>query len=185
MKTDSITVYTVGHGNRTLDELLRLLLNNAIKTLVDIRSYPYSRHFPHFSQDALREALNSHGMDYHWAGRQLGGMRKPAYPDSHPALTEDSLRGFAEYMQTNQFEPAVAQLLSIAAIGNTVILCAEKSPERCHRALICDYLLLKNIIVVHLLGDKKRRIHRMSASARSESNRLVYDRNVTGNLQLH
>jgi uncharacterized protein (DUF488 family) len=185
MKTDIITVYSVGHGNRSLDELLRLLTTNGIKTLFDIRSYPYSRRFPHFCRDALREALNARGMDYHWAGRQLGGMRKPADPASHPALTEDSLRGFAEYMETDLFDRAIRQLLNLSAAGNTAILCAEKSPDRCHRALICDYLLLKNANVIHLIDDNTRQMHHLCSSVRTDSTRLIYDRHVTANLKLH
>lgn len=185
MKTDTITVFSVGHSNRSLDELLRLLTTNSIKIVVDIRSYPYSRRFSHFCQDTLSEAVNALDMEYRWAGRQLGGLRKSVNPASHPALSDDSLRGFAEYMHTDTFDRAIAQLLNLSAAANTVMLCAEKAPERCHRSLICDYLLLKNANVIHLIDDNSRQLHHLCSNARTDSTGLVYDRNATASLKLH
>ena len=180
---DSLTIYTVGHSDRTLDDFLPLLMTCDIKTLIDVRSYPYSTRFPHFSQEALREAVNVRQIEYHWAGRQLGGKRQPNNPESHPALTTDSLRGFAEYMQTDQFEQAITQLVNLADGAKTAILCAEKLQSHCHRALISDYLLIKNLNVIHIIDSNTREEHQLSSSARMESTRLVYDRNVTSSLK--
>ncbi|MCI0506702.1 MAG: DUF488 domain-containing protein [Gammaproteobacteria bacterium] len=171
------TVYTIGHSNRSMDEFLTLLQQNAIRILVDVRAHPYSKRFPHFSQESLRQAVNANGIDYHWAGRQLGGMREASNPSSHPALAETGLRGFAEYMETAPFERAIAKLINLTASARTVIMCAEKLYEHCHRSLISDYLTLKNIPVVHIIDSDHLLEHQMSRLARTESGKLVYDRN--------
>lgn len=90
------TVYTIGHSNRSLHEFITILKQNTIQTLVDIRANPYSGRFPHFSQAVLREVMDDNGIVYRWAGRQLGGQRESTNPISHPALQDDSRRGFAE-----------------------------------------------------------------------------------------
>lgn len=179
------TIYTIGHSNRSLEELLALLQQNAIQIVVDIRATPYSGRFPHFSQDNLRTAMNDNDIVYHWAGRQLGGQREAANPLSHPALQEDGLRGFAEYMETTQFERAIAQLINLAGTAKTAIMCAEKCMEHCHRALISDYLTLKNIRVVHIITSNQIVEHQMSPLTRTESARLIYDRNMNSQLDLH
>ena len=179
------TVYTIGHSNRSLHEFITLLQQNTIQALIDIRAIPYSARFPHFSQEVLREAMADNGIVYHWAGRQLGGQRESTNPVSHPALPDDSRRGFAEYMETIQFERAIAQLINLAGTAKTAMMCAEKHPEYCHRTLISDYLTLKNSRVVHIIDNNQTLEHEMSRSARTESDRLVYDRYVNSQLDLH
>jgi uncharacterized protein (DUF488 family) len=179
------TVYTVGHSNRLLPEFITLLQQNTIQTLVDIRTNPYSGRFPHFSQEVFHETMDDNGIVYHWAGRQLGGQRESTNPISHPALRDDSRRGFAEYMETPQFERAIAQLINLASTAKTAIMCAEKHAEYCHRTLISDYLTLKNIRVVHIIDNNQSIEHEMSRSARTESARLIYDRYVNSQLDFH
>lgn len=178
------TLYTVGHGNRTLDELLSLLLGAGIQILVDARAHPRSRRHPHFSEEPLRAAVKKAGMAYHWAGRQLGGMRQPRAGSLHAALKEDGLRGFADYMDTDAFQTAAAQLARLAARAPLAILCAERMPERCHRSLIADYLTLQGMRIIHLIEEGDAREHRLRPEARRESAQLIYDRNVSGTLNL-
>jgi len=179
------TIYTIGHSNRTLAEFLALLQQNAIQILVDIRATPYSKRFPHYSQDILRQTMNSNDIVYYWAGRQLGGQRQVQNPSSHPALENDNLRGFAEYMESVDFEHAIVQLVNLAGTGRTAIMCAEKLVEHCHRALISDYLTLKNIHVVHIIDSTREKDHVMSRFARTESTRLIYDRYINSQLDLY
>ena len=178
------TVYTIGHSNRSLHEFITLLQQNTVHTLVDIRTNPYSGRFPHFSQEVLHEAMDDNGIVYHWAGSQLGGRRESTNSISHPAMWDDSRRGFAEYMETTQFERAIVQLINLAGTAKTTIMCAEKHPEYCHRTLISDYLTLKNVRVVHIIDINQTVGHEMSRSARTESGRLVYDRYVNSQLDL-
>lgn len=88
-------------------------------------------------------------------------------------------------METTQFERAIAQLINLARSAKTAMMCAEKHPEYCHRTLISDYLILKNIRVVHIIDNNQTVDHEMSRSARTESDRLVYDRYVNSQLDLH
>ncbi|WP_455374840.1 DUF488 domain-containing protein [Kaarinaea lacus] len=178
----TIKLYTIGHSDRSIDDFLMLLKQYGIGVLIDIRAYPHSTRFPHFSEETLRDYINNAGIEYHWAGRQLGGMRKPVKTDSHPALPSDSFRGFAEYMETSVFERAVLQLQNLATKSPTALMCAEKQAENCHRSLIADYLTLKNIMVEHIIDETTTVIHRLNELARIESAALIYDRNTSGSL---
>lgn len=109
-----LTFYSVGHGNRTIEELLGLLTTAGVNTLVDVRAQPRSRHNPQFNDDALRLACDNTGITYHWAGRQLGGLRAPHAGSPHIALDEDR-RGFADHMDTDAFQKGAAQLQNLAA----------------------------------------------------------------------
>lgn len=178
----SLKLYTIGHSDRSMEDFLFLLKKHGIKILVDIRAYPHSTRFPHFTEDVLRAQINSSGIEYHWAGRQLGGMRKPTKAGSHPALSRDSFRGFAEYMETKDFERAVNQLRGWAKNAPTAIMCAEKDALSCHRSLISDYLVLNNVSVEHIIDEQTTIVHKLSELARTEITELIYDRNTSGSL---
>lgn len=177
------TLYTVGHGTRKLEELIVLLRDADVNTLVDVRAQPRSQHNPQFNDDSLRAACGRAGVVYHWAGRQLGGLRAPR-PDSPHVALEEGRRGFADHMDTEAFRKGAAQLQNLAARGTCTILCAERDPARCHRALIADYLTLRGMRVVHLIAPGESREHLLSPEARRESASLVYDRQTTGRLDL-
>jgi uncharacterized protein (DUF488 family) len=180
---DTPVLYTLGHSNRSQDALIGLLTQYGVQTLVDVRAQPHSTRFPHFSGDALRTRLEQEGLVYHWAGRQLGGRRASLHDSVHTAL-EHALRGYADYMDTEAFRRAVAQLITMASRTVTGVLCAERLPEQCHRRLIADYLMLKGADVVHLIEPDSSRGHLLSPEARRESAQLVYDRNTTARLDL-
>ena len=179
-----VTLFTVGHSNRTLEQLTGLLRGARVKILVDVRAHPVSARLPHFSGDSLRAAMDSVGITYHWAGRKLGGMRKP-HPDSrHLALEAQGLRGYADYMETSEFETAVRQLMALAGHDLTALLCAERQPEQCHRSLIADYLTLNGASLVHLTASAEQREHQLRPEARRESATLIYDRHCSFSLNL-
>jgi uncharacterized protein (DUF488 family) len=172
-------LYSVGHGDRSLEELLEILRAAGIGALVDVRAQPHSSRHPQFSGEALRRALEQAGMVYHWAGRQLGG-RRPVQPGSRHRALEPDLRGYADYMDGAAFRQAARQLQRMAGQGPTAMLCAERDPARCHRRLIADYLVLQGLRVIHLLAPGERREHALSPAARRESAELVYDREAGG-----
>jgi uncharacterized protein (DUF488 family) len=178
-----VTLYTVGHSNRPLNELLAVLKEAAITTLVDVRAESRSRHNPQFNEDALREACIRVGIAYHWAGRMLGGLRVARADSPHIALAA-SFRGFADHMTTDGFKKGASQLLAMGAHGPTAFMCAERLPENCHRSLIADYLLLQGARVVHLLNPGEQREHVLNPAARVESAVLIYDRQATALLDL-
>jgi uncharacterized protein (DUF488 family) len=170
------TFYAIGHGSRPVEEFLALLAERGVRTLVDVRARPGSTRHPQYAQEKLRRLLEAAGVQYHWAGRQLGGFRAPRSDSRHTALADDGLRGFADHMEGDDFQRAVRQLANLAAQqGPLAFMCAERDPAHCHRSLIADALVLRKCAVVHLLGAGADRPHALNSRARIESNHLVYD----------
>jgi len=168
----------VGYGNRTLEELLELLSETGITVVVDIRANPQSKLTPDFSQEYFRLAIEQTGLSYHWAGLQLGGNRRARFDSQHITLQDETLRGFADYMETDTFQISATQLINIAQQDRTAMMSAEILPAGCHRSLISDYLVLKGINIIHLLSEDNLQEHLLSEFARRESYELVYDRKV-------
>jgi uncharacterized protein (DUF488 family) len=183
MKT--VILYSIGHSNRTAAELIGLLRAAGLATLMDVRAQPASARHPQFAMEALRAALGPEGIVYHWAGRQLGGLRQPRPDSPHIALESGGFRGFADYMESEAFQRGMSQLVNLGMKAPTAFLCAEKLPESCHRSLIADYLTLQGITVLHLIDADKTREHRLNPLARTESGKLVYDRQASRPLPLH
>jgi len=175
MNNQTQSIFTVGHSNRSLAELIELLAEVDVRCLVDVRRYPTSTRYPHFNTNNLRHACNEAGMTYRWAGEQLGGYRS-ASPDSPHIALDLGLRGYADYMYSEAFSRNIAQLTNLATQQATAILCAEKHPQDCHRQLIADYLCNQGVTVTHLIDRNVRMRHDLSRSARDTQGMLVYDR---------
>jgi len=166
--------WTIGHSTRAIDEFISLLKENQIKLLVDVRAFPGSKRFPQFNKDALAESLTANGIRYeHFP--ELGGKRK-AKPDSrNTAWHNASFRGYADYMETEQFQRGIARLLDVAEkAGPTAIMCAEAVWWRCHRSLIAHYLKARGVEVLHILGATKVEPHPYTAAARIVNGTLSY-----------
>ena len=159
-----------------MEELLNLLRRADIGQVVDVRASPSSQRFAQFNGDALRDALEQIGIAYHWAGRHLGGQRRSRSQSAHIALGDASLRAYADHMETEVFARAAGQLINLARRGPLALLCAEKTPQNCHRSLIADYLTLQGHRILHLINETATLEHLLDARARRESGRLVYDR---------
>ena len=171
-------VFTVGHSTRPIAELLALLAEHGVRTLVDVRRFPGSRRHPQYSRDALAASLAEAGIQYvHEPG--LGG-RRAARPDSpHTAWRVEAFRGYADYMETPEFQAALERLIRRAedqAEGQTVaILCAEAVPWRCHRRLISDALVARGVQVMHILSPGRAEPHELDPNARLlPGGRLLY-----------
>lgn len=175
MTTNASTIYTIGHSNLTIASFITHLNKNAINTLIDIRAWPHSKHHPQFNQDNLTNELQQVGLARHWAGRQLGGMRKPILDSVHLGL-QGGMRGYADYMQSDEFKTGVAKLIKIAADSTVCLMCAEREPMDCHRSLLSDYLVLQGVGVQHINGVGQVSPHYRRPEARCESARLIYDR---------
>ena len=173
--SSSVTVYTIGHSNRAVDELLAVLDSAEIKTLVDVRAFPQSKRNPHFDRALLQTAIEESKRIYHWAGRQLGGFREPS-PDSPNIAIDPALRGYADHTRSTVFQNAVTQLIRLAARAPTAVMCAERNAIDCHRSVIADYLILLGHRVIHLVDVDSHYDHQLHATARRESQCLVYDR---------
>jgi len=167
-------VYTAGHSTRPAEELISLLREHGVRTLVDVRRYPGSRRHPQFSRDALEASLAGAGIQYVHEP-DLGG-RRAARPDSpHTAWRVEAFRGYADHMETAEFQAALDRLMRRAAGETVAILCAEAVPWRCHRRLISDALVAKGVEVLHILGPGRADPHELDANARVlPGGRLLY-----------
>ena len=167
------TVWTIGHSSRTLDELLELLAVNGIEAVVDVRRHAGSRKYPHFNPDALSIALKKVGVDY-VPLPELGGRRRPR-PDSHNTVwRNESFRGYADYMETDEFRAGIERLLDLAHRRRTAIMCAEAVWWRCHRALIADYLKAHGVCVLHIISRNKNEPHPFTSAAKLKNGELSY-----------
>ncbi len=154
----SLTIWTVGHSNRSLAEFLGILGAAGVRHIADIRRYPGSRRHPQFSGPALAAALAEAGIGYshHVA---LGGRRRPRPDSPNRALRNEQFRGYADHMATAEFRAALDDLIERARAAALAIMCAEAFPAHCHRSLTADALVLQGVHVVHLLGGGRERPH--------------------------
>jgi Uncharacterized conserved protein len=167
-------IWTIGHSTRTIDEFISLLKANEIKVLADVRSWPGSKRYPHFNKDALTESLTAHGIRYeHFP--ELGGKRKSKPDSRNTAWRNASFRGYADYMETEQFQNGIVRLLDTASeAGPIAIMCAEAVWWRCHRSLIADYLTARGVEVLHILGPNKVELHPYTSAAQIVNGELSY-----------
>lgn len=168
-----MTLYTIGHSTRPLDEFIRILSAHGIELLVDVRSVPRSRMNPQFNRESLPEALAAAGIRYEHR-RELGGLRKPRPDSQNTAWRNDSFRGYADYMETRQFANALAELIYAASECRTSILCAEAVPWQCHRSMISDAVVAAGHEVIHMLSESKAEPHRLTSFALVEDGRVCY-----------
>jgi uncharacterized protein (DUF488 family) len=167
--SSAITIHTIGHSTRTLEELIELLRGYDVERLVDIRRYPGSRRLPHFARESLARAFP----DYiHMP--ELGGRRKPRADSPNDGWRNESFRAYADYMATPEFRSAIDRLIALAREKPSAIMCAEAVPWRCHRNLVSDELVRRGIEVRHITGPGAAATHVMNPMARVERDHLVY-----------
>jgi uncharacterized protein (DUF488 family) len=167
------TILTIGHSTHMLDTFINLLQTHGVKHLIDVRTVPRSRRNPQFNKDTLPDSLNNAGIRYtHVSG--LGGLRRP-HPDSpNTGWRNLSFRGFADYMQTQEFEKNLLSLIEIARDEQITMMCAEALPWRCHRSLIADALSVRGIKVEHIMGTKNRQTHHLTPWAVVNGKNIIY-----------
>src|ERR1700677_670886 len=135
MSVTPLTIWTIGHSTRTIEELLQFLGENQIEILVDVRRFPGSKRLPHFNKPEVARSLTSAGIRYEHLV-ELGG-RRAVRADSHNLMWQNaSFRGYADYMETPPFREGVDRLLKIARGSRTSIMCSEAVWWRCHRSMI-------------------------------------------------
>ena len=168
-----MVIYTIGHSTRSIEEFIELLLANSIKQLVDIRTIPRSRHNPQFEQTALEKSLPVSGIKYIYL-KDLGGLRPKVKDSVNMGWHNESFRNYADYMQTSEFENGIEELIEIASKGPTAIMCAEAVPWRCHRSLVGDALLARNVEVKDIISDKSINDHKMTDFAKVNGKNITY-----------
>jgi len=178
-------IWTIGHSTRDIDVFISLLRQNGIRLVADVRGLPGSKRYPQFNKETLADSLDTAGIRYeHFP--ELGGRRKPGPDSKNTAWRNQSFRGYADYMETEEFRKGIERLVVLATervrptgglaeeIGPTAIMCAEAVWWRCHRALISDFLKVRGVEVFHVVDANKTELHPFTSAARVVNGELNY-----------
>ena len=166
-------VLTIGHSTRPLDEFIALLKAHAVTLVVDVRTIPRSRHNPQFNKDSLPDSLKKAGIGYvHMP--DLGGLRHAKHNSVNAGWRNASFRGYADYMQTPEFEKQIEELIQLAKEHRIALMCAEAVPWRCHRSLIGDALTVRGIRTEDIMSLKQRRLHTLTPFAHVRGSTVTY-----------
>lgn len=175
MKADATQLLTLGHGTLGQTELSDLLRALGVEALVDVRTAPGSRRFPHVARGEMERWLPAAGVAYQWEPR-LGGWRKPDPSSPNTALRNESFRGYADYMRSAPFWEALDAVLDLAGERRTVVMCSESVYWRCHRRLIADAaFMVRGTDVLHISHNGSLSPHPPTDGARLAEGGLVYD----------
>ncbi|MGE5594597.1 MAG: DUF488 family protein [Hyphomicrobiales bacterium] len=166
-------IFTVGHSTRSLDTFIELIRGVGVQELWDTRTIPRSRANPQFARDSLEAALPAAGIAYRHVAA-LGGLRKPRRDSPNGAWRNDSFRGYADYMQTPEFQAGLDELMRAGRERRVAIMCAEGNPFRCHRSLVADALLARGMPSFEISGIGRAKAHRMTAFAVVHEGRVTY-----------
>ncbi len=171
--TPSPIVLTVGHSTRTLEAFIALLQVYGATRVVDVRTVPRSRHNPQFNSTSLPGALKKAGLHYvHLPG--LGGLRHTRRDSINVGWRNASFRGYADYMQTPEFEDSLAEFIQLANEEHSVLMCAEAVPWRCHRSLIADALLVRGVRTEDIMSLTRCQVHTLTPFARIRGTTITY-----------
>ncbi len=171
--TRPATVLTIGHSTRSIEMFIETLQAHGVKRLVDVRTIPRSRHNPQFNRDALPETLLQAGIGYTHM-EELGGLRHARKDSLNTGWHNASFRGFADYMQTPEFETGLKTLIQAAKREQVAIMCAEAVPWRCHRSLIGDALEARGIAVKDIMSANRTQTHELTSFARVKGAHVTY-----------
>ena len=166
-------VLTIGHSTRTWREFLDILRAHRVKRVIDVRSIPRSRHNPQFNREILSRKLRAARIGYVHL-RKLGGLRHARRDSPNMGWHNASFRGFADYMQTSEFEAGLHRLMKLAGQKRSAMMCAEAVPWRCHRSLIADALTERGIRVHDIMSMKRSQVHSLIPFARVRGNCITY-----------
>lgn len=181
-KEFSPLVMTIGHSTRTLEKFINLLQIHGASCVVDVRIVPRSRHNPQFNKASLPRALKKAGLRYvHIPG--LGGLRHADRNSVNLGWRNASFRGYADYMQTPEFEQSLGELIQLANKERIVLMCAEAVPWRCHRSLIADALLVRGIRTEDIMSPTRRQVHTLTPFAKIQGTTITYPTEASGSTQ--
>jgi uncharacterized protein (DUF488 family) len=161
-------VWTIGHGTRTDEELIRLLLRAGVRTLVDVRRYPGSRRNPQFNRGALEETLGAAGIEYRHAEALGGRLSGEPGEERFGCIRTPAFRSYAARMATPGWQEALAGALEAA---DPCLMCAETAWTKCHRRLVAELLVARGHEVLHVLPSGVES-HHLSDEAEARDGRL-------------
>jgi len=166
-------ICTIGHSTHPIDEFISLLKKNEVTHLLDVRTVPRSRHNPQFNKETLPESLRTAGIKYtHLPG--LGGLRHARKDSINEGWRNASFRGYADYMQTQEFVENVHQVIEFAEHDRCALMCAEAVPWRCHRSLIADALVVRGVRVEDIIDNHGRKPHSLTPWAQTDGLKIFY-----------
>ncbi|MCL4519054.1 MAG: DUF488 domain-containing protein [Thaumarchaeota archaeon] len=166
-------VYTIGHSTRTIKDFIQILNSYEISQVVDVRTIPRSRHNPQFNRDTLANSLKNLKIKYLHLPK-LGGLRRPLPDSVNRGWRNASFRGYADYMQTDEFKSALRKVIELSKNHRIALMCAESVPWRCHRTLIADALLVQKIQTNHLFSVTASKKHTLTPWAKVRGNTITY-----------
>lgn len=123
-------VLTIGHSTLSYEQFLHLLRRASVTAVADVRSAPYSRHFPHFNRDALRDELRRDNIEYRFVGEKLGGR------PTDKAFFCDGIADYERMAQALVFKQGLELVVEGAKKHRIAIMCSEHDPLDCHRCLL-------------------------------------------------
>lgn len=142
-------IYTIGHSNHSMEELIAILRKHGIQTVVDVRSAPYSKFASQFNKSELGHALSDAQINYRFSGKELGGK-----PTRHDLLTASGIPDYHKIAAQPEFERELTTVIESAGPADTCLLCAEAGPMQCHRErMLARALRTRGVEVVHILAD--------------------------------
>lgn len=166
-------IFTIGHSTRPIEDFIELLRAHGVKRVVDIRTIPRSRHNPQFNSEQLKESLQAAGIGYIHL-KQLGGLRHPKKDSINLGWRNSGFRGFADYMQTPEFESGLERAIRLGQTKPTALMCAEAVPWRCHRSLVADALTVRKIPVKHIMSATRTQDHEITPFAHIRGLHITY-----------
>jgi uncharacterized protein (DUF488 family) len=172
---DRLSLFTIGHSTRPIEEFIELLRANGVRQLIDIRTIPKSRRNPQFAAEALAKSLHDAGIDYLHL-KALGGLRHPRADSPNLGWRNASFRGYADYMQTPEFDAAIERAIELARKKTTALMCAEAVPWRCHRSLVSDALTVRGIEVKEIIDGSPPKEHKLTPFASVQGSRILYQK---------
>lgn len=141
-------LFTIGHSNHSIDAFIGLLQQHGITAVADVRSHPYSRFLPHFNQSALKAALLDAGIQYVFLGKELGAR------SVDPNCYVDGKASYEKIAATQLFSEGIQRILKGSQNYKISLMCAEKDPITCHRAiLVCQHLRDFELKIKHILSN--------------------------------
>jgi uncharacterized protein (DUF488 family) len=166
-------IFTLGHSTLPIERFIAVLQTYGIERLADIRTMPRSRHNPQFNDTTLANSLTAKHLEYAHIPA-LGGLRRARKDSPNTGWRNGGFRGYADYMQTEEFQGALEALIHISRRKRVAIMCAEAVPWRCHRSLVADALGVRGVPVVEILSESSYRMHTLTPFAQVEGVRITY-----------
>jgi uncharacterized protein (DUF488 family) len=164
-----VIVWTIGHGTRPVEELVSMIREAGVRTLVDVRRFPGSRHTPQFNKPVLTSVLDEGGITYRHAVELGGRLAGEPGEDVFSCLRVAAFRSYAARMGTERWQNALAAALAEPA---PCFMCSETLWWRCHRRLIAELLHARGEQLVHLLRPGKQQNHKPLSDAETRDGRL-------------